>query len=338
MTSNLASLDPLLRELLLQHAKEDIAKSRKITDLERAAAYLRSTICENQRDSPSEYVTMIDEPPGNEQTRTVCGFDNDARQSISHIPSVDTFVEGERKQDAPIVSSWPPCSPSSPVDDLIDDGTQESSFASEASAHLQADRVCLPLPQFLSTVFCINTFASILSRNRSLKVLCDAFPATNGWREWSEVVPTDIQSFCEHCIPFVQATRTQVALRCRLTGSTEDFLRDILGVQCMLFGTPWSSGLPQYAAATAQCMFFDGMADATFAMSGHIETFFLRSDVAPFSACAEIEKHLNEDKFWFMHFTQPVQQSRVERLFPKMGHARQRSPVWRTVQNKGQGL
>ena len=159
-----------------------------------------------------------------------------------------------------------------------------------------------------------------------------------GWREWSEVARTDNQSFCEHGIPLVQATRTQVALRCRLTGSTEDVLRDILGIQCMLFGTPWSSGLSKYAPATAECMFFDGMADATFAMSSHIQTFFMRSHVAPSSACAEIEKHLNEDRFGLCVLHNCYENRGLERLSRKMGDERQSGPVWRTIHNKGQGF
>ena len=54
-SSSFSALSPLLRSLLLQHAREDLQRARTITDLEQAALFLRSSICDGQQlhDEPS---------------------------------------------------------------------------------------------------------------------------------------------------------------------------------------------------------------------------------------------------------------------------------------------
>ena len=60
--TSFSALSPTLRELLLQHAQEDLERARAINDLEQAATFRRSTICDDQRILEMS-TTEIDEPP-----------------------------------------------------------------------------------------------------------------------------------------------------------------------------------------------------------------------------------------------------------------------------------
>ena len=123
------------------------------------------------------------------------------------------------------------------------------------------------------------------------------FPATNGVREWSEILQTDVVQFCAHSMSLIQIMRSEVNLRSRLTGGAEDFLRVTLGVKWMLFGTPWSSGMPMYASNFSECLFFNGVVDSALAMSHSAQNFFLRSDMAPFDFTSHIESRLTDETF-----------------------------------------
>ena len=284
MTTRLSTLDPQLRDLLLEHAREDLRRSQTITDLETAAVFLRASIC-GTRSCDSEFTSEIDELLSESGERTHQSIDSGNGSTCSSNPSAEFCLEAD---------------PMLPEDERLDPrpSTLSSSGDVTSGESLQMkEGVCAPTLQFLRGICSVDSFASALSRNRSLRPLWDGFTATNGIREWAEVSATDIEQFCEFSIPLVEAMKAHLPLCCRLTGGAEDFLRDVLGIRCMLFGTPWSSGLPEFASDIPECLYFDGIFDSKYALSGPTRTFFLRSDVAPFDFSAEIDKCLADSSF-----------------------------------------
>ena len=148
--TSFSALSPTLRELLLQHAQEDLERARAINDLEQAATFLRPTICDDQRILEMS-TTEIDEPPMTRGTCIAYMSDNHSGRADPQAPSEAVCLEAGLQSNATLdFDPFSPLSSSSSSTQRSVDPAEDSDRADLSSAQSEnlfagQKSVCLPI-------------------------------------------------------------------------------------------------------------------------------------------------------------------------------------------------